>query len=570
MTSVRKRLLPGEYVYRDEVLPVLLTGVVLNLLGGYVIDRLKGGGGGSDWLSIQMLWQDTGGTAFVALALGPWWAAAVAVVSSLLNTFLSDSFGDAYAYATVNVALGIGWGYVGRLVNASAVIVAPKLGDLRRRALFAVVALILTGAVVATISADAVKLSLLERAGGNLFQGQSAYGAFDRWLQLYLPGMDTRAFALAGVDLYQNLIDKGLSLLIALLLCNRMGVTSTSQPYPVATTLGQRMRVSGDSIICFALVYSIYLLFARVVLQNLRFEYSPEGASIDNWMGPVGALLLFPLAIAYVAFVFATLKAGRRGDDAIELNREEREDLYGRIRSTGPGLRSIFRENSVYGLVLSLVAWPLREQLQGGVLFWAYFATMLMLAAMFFSYRRRTLELFERAIGWRAALRSGFRREANAPNVIPLFFDITANVLMPGTSGVQSSGRVCYQIAINGAASGWLHELRGFSAIDHVLLAVTPGGEHFDDSIVPTLKKIITATGIEAIVILSDAYEDQSIRDLHALGRTMQCYVIALDTNDLGELIDTRLQDKDVGMVLARRQVEGRFVPLLESSTEAT
>lgn len=560
-----KRLLPGEFVYRDEVSPVLLTGIVLNLLGGYVVDRLKGGGGGDDWFGIHMLWQDTGGTAFVALALGPWWAAAAAVVSSMLNTFLSENFGDAYAYATVNVGLGIAWGYVGRLVNANGIVVAPKISDLRGRAVLAAVALVLTGACVATLIADLVKLSLIERAGGHLFQGRPVYGVFDAWLQSLAPGADTRVLALAGVDFYQNIFDKGLSLIAALVLCNRMGVTSTAQPYPVAMTLAQRLRVGGDSIVCFTLVYALYLVFARVALQRLRFEYSPEGAGIDNWMGPVGALLLFPLALAYLAFVFASLQQRRHGDRTIERNRAERAELYERIRNRGPWLGSLFRENSVYGLVLSLLAWPLREQLQGGVLFWAYFAAMLLLAALFFSHRRQTLELFEKAMGWRAAIRNSLRSEAGAAELIPVLLNIASGALLPGAVGVRSAGRLFYQVAANGAVSGWLHDLRGFNGIDHVLLAVVPGGERFDASTLTLLKQLVSATGIEAMIVLSDSYVEQNIRDLHALRRTMQAYVIALDRDDIHELIETRLQNKDVGMLLARRQIEGRFVPLLDA-----
>jgi hypothetical protein len=37
-----------------------------------------------------------------------------------------------------------------------------------------------------------------------------------------------------------------------------------------------------------------------------------------------------------------------------------------------------------------------------------------------------------------------------------------------------------------------------------------------------------------------------------------------LDAADLQDLIETRAQNKDVGIVFARRRVESRFVPVLE------
>jgi hypothetical protein len=565
---MRKRLLPGEYVYRDEVFPILMVGVVINLVGGYLVG-LKGNGAVNGWFSIQMFWQDTGGTAFVALALGPWWGAAAGVISSTLNTV---SFSEAFAYATVNVGLGIAWGYVARLVRSDAVLIAPKLAALRGRAIVAAVALLFTGAIAATIVADLVKLSLIELAGGDIFQGQRLYGEVDAWLRGVVHGVNTRAAALIAVDFYQNLFDKGLSLVIALILVNMMGVTPSSQMSSMTTA--QRLRVGGDSIIFFAAVYAFYLLLGRILLTRLHFEHSPTGSGIDNWMGPVGVLLLFPFAIAYVAFIFATLKSGRPGDERVERNRADREDLYEHVRHPKPWSRSnierseyfsLFQKNSVYGVVSSLLAWPVRERLPAGVMFWSYLTSMLVISSFFFLQRRHTMEMFRRAMEWRTGIRTGFGEGAESAAVIQIFLDITSDVLTPASSGMRVAGRIAYQVAVNTASTGWLHELRSANAIDHVLLVAAPDGERCHQTLDVFLTKMIAATGIEAVVVLCGAYEDQDIRDLHSLCRAAQCYLIAFDANDLNELIETRLQSKDVGIVFARRQVESRFVPLFEA-----
>lgn len=572
---MRKRLLPGEYVYRDEVFPILMVGVAINLVGGYLAG-LKGQGEVHGWFSIQMFWQDTGGTAFVALALGPWWGAAAGVISSTLNTV---SFGDAFAYATVNVALGIAWGYVARLVRSDEVLIAPKLAALRGKAIVAALALFITGAIAATIVADLVKLSLIELAGGTLFQGQSQYGAVDNWLQRFARGGDTKIVSLVAVDFYQNIFDKGLSLIVALILVNVMGVTPASSMSLM--TKAQRLRVGGDSIIFFAAVYTFYLLLGRILLTRLHFEHSPTGAGIENWMGPVGALLLFPFAIAYVAFIFATLKSGRTGDERVELHRADRENLYEQVRHPKPWSRSnierseyfsLFQKNSVYGVVFSLLASPLQQHIHGqipeaqkGLLFWAYLTSMLAISSFFFLQRRHIMEMFRRAMEWRTGIRTGFGAGAESGGVIPLFLDITSDVLTPASSGIRVAGRISYQVAVNTASSGWLHELRSANAIDHVLLVAAPDGESFHQTLTAFLTKMIAATGIEAVVVLCGAYQDQDICDLHNLGRAAQCYLVAFDASDLNELIETRLQTKDLGIVFARRQIESRFVPLFEA-----
>lgn len=580
---MKKRLLPGEYVYWDEIFPILIIGIAVNLVGSYLLEALKANHAGNpaSYFSLGMLWQDTGGTAFVALALGPWWGAAAGVISSTLNTFTAPNFGDSFAYATVNVALGLAWGYVGRIVNSDTVVIAPKVVDLRLRAAMAVFAILLAGIVAATVVADLVKLSLLEIAGGDLFQGQPLYSGMQaRISELGFSSGAARIFALFTLDFYENTLDKGLSLAVALMLVNAIGVIPSSHSpgaKMVPMTLTQRLRVSGDSIICFSAIYAGYILLGRLVLQRVHFEKSPIEAGIENWIKPVGVLLLFAFIVAYFAFIFGTLKSSRESDARVESNRLDREKLYGRIRKPKSWSRSsiekseyfsLFQQNSVYGVVGSLAAYPARAQIADTVSIWIYLFGMIGVSAVFFFERREKMELFRKALEWRAALKERVFESNNAnseKHVIPLLLDITGNVLTPASVMAQRTGHISYQVAINTATSGWLYEMRNFKSIDHLLLVAVHGHDHFDERVCTFVTKMVKATGIEAAVVVCMNYDEAHFQQLHKVCRTSNCYLIVLDAADLQDLIETRAQNEDVGLVFARRQVESRFVPVTES-----
>jgi hypothetical protein len=419
---MRPRLLPGEYVYRDEVFPVSIIGIAINLAGSFLIQQIK------EYVNnptVALLFQDTTGTAFVALALGPWWGAAAGVISSTFNTFMAEKFEDAFAYALVNAGLGLAWGYAGRAVSADAVLIAPKNSGLGRRAPFATLALLLAGIVTTTILAGLIKIALLEKAGGQFGQGdvKPLYDAIEEHLRRIGTAGDARILALALLDLYGSAIDKSVSLLLALGLVQAIGLvpavhTKADRTFPAP--LGQRLKVGADSIICFAIIYAAYLLACKWILRDVHFPGSPPGSRIDNFAKPAAVLLFLPFIVACVAFVFGTLKSGRGPDARIEASRLNRSNVYDRIRKPKSWARSYIEKSeflsqlqkkSVYGVITSLFAWPAKDKLDKLPIHlpiswsWITFFAMVAVSSVFFVDRRETLSSLRKTLDWRDDLK---------------------------------------------------------------------------------------------------------------------------------------------------------------------
>jgi hypothetical protein len=578
-----KPRLPSEYVYQSEVFPVFMIGIALNLAGSYLIDATKVAevGHTPSWLSVTLLFQDTGGTAFVALAIGPWWAAAAGIISSMLNSFLDPNFGDAFAYATVNVGLALTWGYVGRIFCVEKVLIATKLSALGWRAFFATLALVLSGALAATVFSDFVKLALIEQAGGKLGQGQAIFAAIQQQIERFGPhGEAARILTLGFLDSYGNLLDKGLSVLVAIVLIHTFGVIPSSHIHGgglVEPPLRQRMRVGADSIFIFTGVYTFYLVACRLLLDSVHFSGSPDQSGMQDWMQSLAAVLLLPFAMALIAFVFGTLSYRRRVDARVEKNRMQRADLYGEIRRKTPLSRSaiekseiysVMQRNSIYGVTTSVVGWPAKNNLPGIYSVWVYFFAMIACSTVFFFERREAMQMFRKAIEWRDALRKKFAGRGDpgqANSLIPLFLDIASGDLTPAFSGLQYVDSISYQVAINTAKAGWFYELRDSKSLDHFLLIGMQGRDTFDATARKHMEKVIAQTGIKAVIILCRAVEPAQIPSLHKLYRFTRCRIILLEAANLQGLVKARARREDIGLVLARTHVESHFVPGLEA-----
>jgi len=587
-----KQLLPREYVYRDEVWPILIVGVAFNLAGTLLVAMAKAPYVGQTawYFSFALLFQDTTGTAFTALALGPWWGALVGVISSTLNSFWpvdfsgsftlasvvnSEIFADAFVYTTVNIGLGLAWGYVGRAVHAEAVLIAPDVRVFGRRALLSILALMAAGVVSATVLADLVKLSLLEKAGGDLFQGPNStlYWAIERHLQFLGMRAGTRELALGIFDFYANIADKGLSLLIALTLLNVMGIVPSAYSHgnrTIPVSLGQRLKVGADSVVGFVAVYAAYLLLGRMVLQHVHFTHSPIGAGLENWMKPIGALLLFPFAVAYLVFVFGTLTLRRETDAQIEMRRVQRAELYDRIRPPNPWSRSglersqffFIQQNSGYGVLASLVTWPAKSYLPNAT--WISFFAMAGVSLLFLFERRQALGAFRKAQEWLLRLNKFvFGAGPQASPVLPLLLEIVDD-LKGGPGGLRRAGRISYQIAINAAKTGWLYEIRSFRGIDHLIL-IAPEETESVGAIWNFAMRMQEETGIAAALVVVRALNEQQTRQLHAMCRNSRFVLLVLEFADMQALIEARAQNKDLGAVLAPTRVESRFVRMLET-----
>ena len=572
---------PGEYVYRDEVLPILTIGVAFNLATSFIVAWAKGAYGfGFGWyLGIGHLFQDTSGTCFAALVLGPWWGATVGVISSTLNTFwISEQFGDAFAYTCVQIGLALAWGYAGRLVSAEETLVNLPFSALNWRSLRAFAALLVAGALTATILADLVKATLLEKAGGGMYQGlnHDYYTAIERQLHDFGVVSAARVMALGIFDSYANFIDKGLSLIIALALARAIGVVPSDHTFGMTyspITLSQRIKVGADSIFWFLGIYSGYLLISWFVLQNVHFMYSPEGSGLSNWMQQLAALLLFPYPIAVICLAF--FSHDRYQDAFVEKCRLSRLQLYERIRGPMPwstaGLQQsrflFLQQNSGYGLVGSLVMWPIKSYLLNAQALWIYFFGMSALSLLFVYERRESLCWFKKAQEWGRAADAYFAvsgSRASAPGMVAVFNDIMSDELVPCPGGQFQIGQTALQVSVNCAKHGWLEQVKHSREFDHVLILAHDG--HVDlDLLGGVVRKMREEAGVGATIILHTASTVVDVRGLRMIGSESNCMLIAIGPRELAELIKARALAEDLGAELCRARISSRYSNMLVS-----
>src|SRR4051794_1820576 len=87
-----------------EILPALVIGILLNLIGRYLCDVLQA----ANAPLAGDLFLDMVGTAYAAIMAGPWWAALVGTASSAVN---GNFYSNYFPFNVVNVFGGLAWGY---------------------------------------------------------------------------------------------------------------------------------------------------------------------------------------------------------------------------------------------------------------------------------------------------------------------------------------------------------------------------------------------------------------------------------------------------------------------------
>ena len=140
---IRRSQIIREFDFYAEILPITLVGILLNVAGRQAAAFLG-----------DPIFGDMVGTAFAAILLGPWWAAAVASAPTVVNGSFSEIY---FPFGVVNVAGALLWGYLSRATDLKNKIFQPgtrKWGN----ALFWTIVLALSGAILTGLASTAVKL----------------------------------------------------------------------------------------------------------------------------------------------------------------------------------------------------------------------------------------------------------------------------------------------------------------------------------------------------------------------------------------------------------------------------
>ena len=340
---IRRSQIILEFDFYAEILPIALVGILLNVAGRQAAEFFG-----------NQIFGDMVGTAFTAILLGPWWAAAVASATTVVNGSFSEIY---FPFGVVNVAGALLWGYLSRAVDLRNKIFQPgtiKLGD----TIFWTIVLALSGAILTGLASTAVKLILFPPMARPMVVGPF-FTEVESRLQ-NLTGMSVPpALTLATGDLLRDLADKAVVVPVAVLLVAFSRSASALGEGLVGADFWQRLRTDAPSIFVFACFYSAFILLAQLLQPILHY---PGAERPMAWLGePTVALMLYaPLILALIAFIFATFRFSDRTAGRLHAVRAFRSYVFRNVVETNDRFSSVLRAQGVQPLSLGVSLWSLR------------------------------------------------------------------------------------------------------------------------------------------------------------------------------------------------------------------
>ncbi len=441
---------PREFDFMTEVLPTLTIGILLNLVGRYTADQLE-----SIFL-IRILFLDLAGAAYVALLLGPWWAATAAILSSLINSHFYFNY---FPFAVTNVICSLVWGYYANLtlmrikltMNPSVVTVA-RLGT----------GYALLGGIISGISSFLIKLALYPPMGRPLTFGetyQMLLGLFG-WREGDI--FTDRLILLIGDVLREGLDKLGASIvgIFLVLLIRVLPIDERAQ-----MGKGVAFKTEPLAIGSFALAYGVFLLGARLLQPELAFR---GAAHPVEWMQYPSMIAIFyiPLAIALMAFLLLsfdledpaarTLDAARLRRRFIYTGMAQRESLSD-LSSQLPSMMRIGTLQPVFGLLGSFAAWPaISSNAPSNLLSIAFFSITALVVLSYIVLNRRLVGRFAIADDLLSGAREwlDIKKSGSAAPVLGSVADVLTNAFELSRGKVLRSVGLSYVVFLGGEPLG--------------------------------------------------------------------------------------------------------------------
>ena len=352
---MRNTIVSREYVFRHEVIPLLVIGILLNLLGFFSTEKM---------LVESGLFLDMVGTVFTSILLGPWWGASVGVLTNIVNGTMSSNY---FPFGIVHITGALFFGYYARAFNFGRIL--PGLPGFRvSRFVLHFVVLIIVGGMVTGGTSSIVKLILypiMERPW-IVNDTQKTIMAVIRSI-----GIDSASDELALLvwDIRRDLLDKFVSFTLVTAVIS--WIVFLPNRYLTEDNLKQVHKIKTDnvSVLFFFLCYGFYLFAARVA----RPVISISGAKNDlSWLTsiPVIFMLYAPVLLAMLVFLLFSLEPSLKEGRLVELKYQMKRRLYFRFSKevqghagslSIAGARSLLQKYNVYGLVVSAAMWPISK-----------------------------------------------------------------------------------------------------------------------------------------------------------------------------------------------------------------
>jgi len=351
-----------EYEFTVEALPIMLAGVLLNVGGRQI----------AEYAGVPLIFVDMIGTAFCAILLGPWWAAAVAAATTTIN---GNFFTNYFAFGLVNIVGGLVWGYLSRGLDLKTKMLTPARGQ-AARILSGGFLLAVAGGIACGLTSSVVKLVLYPPMGRPLLRSDNDF-ATEQVLTNILGQAPAAHFSLIATDLWRDLLDKFVAVPIAIIFALLLGGGAMVAASQGRLAAPQRWRTDMVSIFVFVVVYSLYILLARLLTPTLTFNGAERSIA---WLSePNVVMMLFaPLVLAAPALVLLTYRPRDPADCRVDFNRQLRRrafrTIYDRplaaslegisfdkIASNLKSANSLMQRFGLQPLALAISIWSLRN-----------------------------------------------------------------------------------------------------------------------------------------------------------------------------------------------------------------
>jgi SAM-dependent methyltransferase len=422
-----------EYDFYTEALPITLVGILLNVAGRQIASSFFG----------EDIFLDMIGTAFTAILLGPWWAAATAAATTLANgTFNDESY---FPYGVANIIGGLVWGYLARAGDVRNKVCAAQSGALWSGLAWTII-LFTTGGLAAGLASSMVNLIIMHPTMDSRPIYPPVQAALEQWIG---PDVLPSLTVVIG-DLLLDLRDKAIVVPIAVLLVAFSRAGPVFDDGTKTTSAVTRLRTDVWSIFVFCCAYLVFLVLAELLHPTITQR------SIAWLEHPTTLLLMcLPFLAAVPALLFATYRASDRFAHRVHVSMETRRYVLRNLFRAGDSFRSLIGSQAVKPLGLSVSLWSAYSAFEKYAhnAFEAKYARYLALIAIgialvvYFVVSRRAFTLLTRTRGQFATLHNWLEvgpQRGTGRAIITLMRDLFSRYLSRPSTHISTRGELLY------------------------------------------------------------------------------------------------------------------------------
>jgi SAM-dependent methyltransferase len=422
-----------EYDFYTEALPITLVGILLNVAGRQI----------ASFFGIEGIFLDMIGTAFTAILLGPWWAAATAAATTLANGSFFETY---FPFGVVNIIGGLVWGYLARAGDVRSKVFAAQSGALWTGLAWTVI-LSVAGGLAAGLASSMVKLIIYPAVGrpfvfGNLYLQIQA--ALEQWIA---PGVSSSLTLVIG-DLLRDLKDKAIVVPIAILLFAFSRAGSAFDYGTKATTVAMRLRTDVWSILVFCCAYLVFLVLAELLQPTITY---PGAQRSIAWLQHPTTLLLMclPFLAAVPALLFATFRASDRFAQRVHVLMETRRYVLRNLFRANDSFRSLISSQGVKPLGLGVSLWSARNAFETRYVSYLALIAIGIALVIYFVVSRRAFTLLTRTRNQFATLHNWLEvgpQHGTGRAIIMLMRDLFSRYLSRPSAHLSTRGELLYAL----------------------------------------------------------------------------------------------------------------------------